>query len=386
MEQILLCTNHLPPVTTIYNSFIQNEMLDANGSYVKVYLYLNMCIQSGNTVFSISSLADQMYNTEKEIIRALHYWEKKKLILLNRNNEDVITGIEFLVPEQHETVHAENSQAEHGQDISESEREQTPEQDSTNHPENSESAAARPKPSSKETSSRDVIHITEDQILRLNDNNDFKWIINIVQSFLKRPISSAETNLLMYLYDNLQFSRDLILYLYEYCCTLGKTNVKYVQTVALSWADQNVSTPEQAKAASTAYNATYTSIIKAFGLNRALGAAEIKYADRWSREWNFELPIILEACNRTILNTQKADFKYADSILSNWQKNGVRTLQDISALDDAFSKKKNPKPSQHPHQAQDPKASASKNQFQSFQQRNISEEDMALLEKTLLAK
>ena len=67
MDEILLCSNRIPPVTTIYNSFIQNDMLDANGSYVKVYLYLSMCMQSGNTAFSISSLADQMENTEKDI-------------------------------------------------------------------------------------------------------------------------------------------------------------------------------------------------------------------------------------------------------------------------------------------------------------------------------
>ena len=77
MDHILLCTNHIPLTTSIHNSFIEDYMLEANGSYVKVYLYLAKCIQYGESGLSISSLADRMDNTDKDILRALLYWEKK---------------------------------------------------------------------------------------------------------------------------------------------------------------------------------------------------------------------------------------------------------------------------------------------------------------------
>ena len=57
-------------------------MLSANGSYVKVYIYLAKCIQAGEKNLSVSSLADKMDNTEKIILRELIYWEKKTLIIL----------------------------------------------------------------------------------------------------------------------------------------------------------------------------------------------------------------------------------------------------------------------------------------------------------------
>ncbi|MBR1742559.1 MAG: DnaD domain protein [Lachnospiraceae bacterium] len=365
MDQILLCTNHLPPVTTIYNSFIQNEMLDANGSYVKVYLYLSMCIQSGNTSFSISSLADQMENTENDIIRALNYWEKKELLVLQREETNgAITGIEFLVPEKQEKSTRPAV---------------LPEK------QNSQITTEAPKPSKAEKPS---IHITAEQSFRLAENQDFIWISQIVENFLERPLKSTEIELLMYLYDNLHFSKELILYLYEYCCTLGKTHLKYVQAVAFSWAEQGISTPEQAKAASTAYSTVHTAVSKAFGLNRTLGAIEIQYINRWSNEWNFDLSAILEACNRTVLAIQKADFKYTDSILANWHENGVHTLQEIQIADESFAKKKaskssaaNGKQYQNPHSS-----TSSKNQFQAFQQRDVSAEEMKLLEKQLLSR
>lgn len=54
-------------------------MLDANGRYVKVYLYLSEYIQAGKTDISVSELADKMDSTERDIIRALQHWEKKGL-------------------------------------------------------------------------------------------------------------------------------------------------------------------------------------------------------------------------------------------------------------------------------------------------------------------
>ena len=63
-------------------------MLTANGSYVKVYIYLSKCIQTGENNLSISSLADKMDNTEKDILRALNYWEKNNLLHLIKNENN----------------------------------------------------------------------------------------------------------------------------------------------------------------------------------------------------------------------------------------------------------------------------------------------------------
>ena len=99
MDTILRCSGYLPATTYIHNTFIENYMLTANGSYVKVYIYLSKCIQTGESNLSISSLADKMDNTEKDILRALNYWEKNNLLHLIKNeNNNEITGIEILNP------------------------------------------------------------------------------------------------------------------------------------------------------------------------------------------------------------------------------------------------------------------------------------------------
>ena len=57
MDTILLCSGYPPATTYIHNAFIEDYMLSANGSYVKVYIYLLKCIQTGEKDLSISSLA-----------------------------------------------------------------------------------------------------------------------------------------------------------------------------------------------------------------------------------------------------------------------------------------------------------------------------------------
>ena len=390
MEQLLLCSDHIPLTTSIYNSFIQKYMPDANGSYVKVYLYLSMCIQSGEKRLSITSLADMMENTEKDIIRALHYWEKKGLMILQKDDtSDTITGIEICNPDAADSpqgIPVNNAPA------SQPEKKEPPKEDkplplhkaelpaSAASPDNPPEEAATGSASSQE------ITVTEEQILRLSKNEDFSWTCLIVENYLKRTLKPAEVQLLTYLFDTLHFSKELLLYLYEYCCSLEKTNVKYVQAVALSWAEQNITTPEQAQRQSTVYSTAHTEIARALALGRPLAKIECEYAKRWQDGWHMDLAVILEACNRTMLAIQKADFKYIDGILSNWHKENVHTLQDIKICDEKHNRKKEEAQRQYAGKPPAKNTPAKKTQFQTFQQRNTSKAEIDELEKKLLTR
>ena len=390
MEQLLLCSDHIPLTTSIYNSFIQKYMPDANGSYVKVYLYLSMCIQSGEKRLSITSLADMMENTEKDIIRALHYWEKKGLMILQKDDtSDTITGIEICNPDAADSpqgIPVNNAPA------SQPEKKEPPKEDKplplhkAELPATAASPDNPPEEAATGSASSQEITVTEEQILRLSKNEDFSWTCLIVENYLKRTLKPAEVQLLTYLFDTLHFSKELLLYLYEYCCSLEKTNVKYVQAVALSWAEQNITTPEQAQRQSTVYSTAHTEIARALALGRPLAKIECEYAKRWQDGWHMDLAVILEACNRTMLAIQKADFKYIDGILSNWHKENVHTLQDIKICDEKHNRKKEEAQKQYAGKPPAKNIPAKKTQFQTFQQRNTSKAEIDELEKKLLTR
>ena len=65
--------------TMIPNIFIDQYMCDANGEFVKVYLYIVRHMASSNTI-SISQIADDLNYTENDIIRSLNYWNEQQVI------------------------------------------------------------------------------------------------------------------------------------------------------------------------------------------------------------------------------------------------------------------------------------------------------------------
>ena len=372
MENVLSCTGYIQQNTVISNAFIEHFMLDANGSYVKVYLYLSKCIESGGIDISIPFLADKTDSTERDIIRALQHWGKKGLIKITLDNvTEQISSIQMLNPDD---VYQAAKSASYIDDTAE------------------DIASTSQIPfSSKEKKSDSVnsVSVSAEQRKELAANQDFQFALQAIQSFLERPFKSNEIELISYLYGTLHFSSELLIHLYDYCISLGKSNSNYIQAVALSWHEQGVKSPEDAKKVTTDYNTAYTAISKAFGLGRPLAIIEKQFVERWQKEWMIDLSVIIEACNRTMLKIQKADFKYTEGILDNWHKSGIKTLLDVEKADEIYAKHKSEKSnnSQKNYRYNANNSGGSyikKNQFNTFQQRDTSHAEISELERKLL--
>lgn len=380
MDNILLCTNHVPLVTSIYNTFIEDYMPSANGSYVKVYLYLAKCLQAGEGNLSISSLADLLENTEKDIMRALLYWEKKALLQIHRDADTgEIIGLDMTMPEfsyTNDTSVRSADKAEHTATATDQPAAEVIDtHDTPSVPDTQSSQSTMDTNDGSEQ--QPEISFSPQQVQDLAGDGDFIWVCNVIESYLERPMKPNEVHLISYLYGTLHFSPDLLLHLYDYCISMGKTNSNYIQTVALSWHEQGITTPEEAQSASVRYHASYNAVSKALALGRSLAEVEKKFVDKWQNQWQMDLGVITEACDRTVLKLHHADFKYTDGILGRWHKEGVRTMQDVEHSDAEYVRQQDNQP---------PKVHGNKgrNQFQNFNQRDVSSEDLNELERKLL--
>ncbi len=358
MNKITLQAEGISDVTIIPNIFIDQFMPSANGAYVKVYLYLLRCFSGNCPEVTISSIADYLENTEKDIIRALTYWEKLNLLKLTRNTQKDIIAIDL--------VNINNTKTTTPMSTVDADTELD---------EIAVSIHTETKPAIRQSYSAE-------KIAEFTNNDEIKWAMHIVEIYLDRPLKPMDLQLILYLYEELHFSAELIMYLYEYCVSKGKKNASYIEAVALTWAEGGIDTEEKAKEATATYNEHFNAVNRAFGLNRAPGQIERQYITKWVEVFGFSNDIIIEACNRTILRTQKPDFKYTDKILETWYKKNAKTLADITRLDEEFSKaSKNLdmnkvttmiKPAQ--------------NKFNQFPQRTYSAQDYAELERKLLNK
>ena len=144
--------------------------------------------------------------------------------------------------------------------------------------------------------------------------------------------------------------------------------------VAIGWHESGIRTVEDAKANAAIHSQAYYGVMKAFGITgRSLIENEKNFIKSWTKEYMFDLPIIQEACARTISATHQPSFEYADKILKNWYDNHVHTLDDIRKLDEIHASKKKSNNT--------PVVAVKKNKFTNFNQRDY---DFDELETMLL--
>ena len=213
------------------------------------------------------------------------------------------------------------------------------------------------------------------ELRRLKEDADIKELLFVAEHYLGHPLNATEMNAILYWKESLNFSGDLIDYLIESCVAKGHKSVHYMEKVALSWAKAGISTVSAAKEEASRHSELHTAIKKAFGIQgRDFVPYEKEYINTWQKEYGFGTEIISAACERTIRSIHQVSFEYADSILKNWKKNKVASLQDVQALD-ALHQEKTATASKHSE------TSTKKNRFNDFTQRSY---DTSQLEKELL--
>lgn len=331
MKTLTLTNQAKKTVTVLENEFIDRYMPKANGEYVKVYLMLLRHLDESASLPAPSRLADLLECTEKDILRAFKYWEGQGLLEYKEEAPDRSLQAEVSPSEASLTV-------------------------------------APVSGTDKSVNTR-----------KHGNRKEFKELLFVAEQYLGKTLSATDINAITYFYETLQMSADLIEYLIEYCVENGHKSIHYIQKVALSWHSQDIRTAEQAKTNSVLYNKNCYSILNAYGIKgRAPAASEIAYIRKWHEEYAFSLEIILEACDRTMNMIHQPNFEYTDSILKNWYKKNVHTLEDVSVLDAAFTRAKADKARQ---QTTQPSKPSGRNKFNNFENRSY---DMNDLERRLI--
>lgn len=348
MAMLTLQNASVPEVTLLSNTFIDFYMPEANGEFVKVYIYLLRSLSQAPVSFSLAQMADRLLCTERDILRALKYWAKQGLLSLDFTDNKKLCGIALLAPAvpsgTQETPSSSPEQPVDGDNLS------------------------SPQP------------LTPERVSQLKQNEDIVQLLYIAEQYLGKTLSATEMQKILFFYDGLGLSADLIEYLIEYCVSRNHKSIRYIETVATAWAQEGITSVEEAKKSSSRYNKEYFSILKALGItNRNPVETEITLMDTWLKTYGFSIDIIQEACNRTVLQTGQASFQYADKILEGWKKKEVRNLEDIRSLDDQH--KKRSQSSRKTAATRQTQGSASGNRFNNFQQReyNFDEYEKHLL-------
>jgi DnaD/phage-associated family protein len=454
MKEITLDAGRSLSYTLLSDLFVDRYMPSANGEYVKIYIYLLRAMQNHSGSFTVSAIADVFSCTERDVLRALTFWEKEGLLAIRKEHGEIVSvsmtgetgdahtaeaGQSTASGNQREALNrdaAENStqvapsaaaaqskeaatgaaavqygeiargnasgnsetrairfaetgeaaQGDTGSTESYASQNETGSAASnTAHQSGHRQDAAEPKRRIPTGMDHRVSNPRRNELLK---EEEIRELITVAETYLGTTLGVSDISRLLYLYDELHLSLDLLDYLIESCVARGKRSVRYIEAVGIQWYNDDIKTVPQAKQQMTAINPNHRDIMRALSLgSRKPLPSECESMDRWLKDYGFGLDLIKEACTRALAHAENASpvnlFRYADAVLTRWHKEKITTPEQLRASDEKFRREhaaSSAKQQQKPRQGG---RGAQKNNFNNFSQRTY---DFEQLERTLRSK
>lgn len=261
----------------IPKDFIEHIMPSANAAYVKVYMYIVLLAAEGKSV-ETSMIAKRLGLLETDVVNAVDYWNKRG-VFSGRGDTIIIKRSvdEELAPENNKTP-------------------------------------------------------IEDISSVIDGDPQLRALCEMSQEMLGKTLGNNDIETLYWFYDRLGFSPEVIAMLLEYCVSLGKRNMKYIEKVAITWHENNIATIEEAQAyidRAANRNDYISSLVKLFGIeDRKLSKTEKLYLEEWRDELDMSRDMVALAYEYCIMAISKLSFPYINTILRRWAEQGIRTIQD----------------------------------------------------------
>lgn len=334
--------------TLLPNSFIDHYMPNATPLYVMVYILgLRHCVQGVDGI-SIKDLAQALHLLESDVLNAWRYWEEKRLIKIHDDSIDNFS-IEFytIEPEQAQALYKEKSKYRIN-------------------------LATQPNYSPKEI---DIYMERSDEIRKLFKSSE---------SIFAKPLTYSELNMLLSFFEWYALPIEVIEVMLDYCVSNNKRGKNYLEAVARDWSENGIDTVEAANDYIDTF-AIYHKILKAFGITgKTPNKKQIAFMKKWIYEFKLSIDVILEACETAFLQTGKAKFEYADTMLKDWSEKQINSIEDVKKANEQFLKNKKAESSEN-IKKQPPVAIKQpyKNRFINYEQR---EWDYAKIEEMAQSK
>ncbi len=168
---------------------------------------------------------------------------------------------------------------------------------------------------------------------RMTNDKSIEYLMQSADEIFGRITSNNDraTLLLIHEYDGLPV--EVIIMLLQYACSIGKCNMRYIEKMAISWADEEITTLDAAdkkiKKLTCGRNA-------ASAVQRIIGAdehspteRETELADTWINKWKFTSDMIRKAYEICVDTKGKYIPRYVNSVLERWYNSGISTVEQV---------------------------------------------------------
>ncbi|MBO5929306.1 MAG: DnaD domain protein [Clostridia bacterium] len=164
---------------------------------------------------------------------------------------------------------------------------------------------------------------------------DFAYLLEAVSARLGRPLANGDAETMLYLYETAGLPAEVILMVVGYAAQTNRFNMRYIEKVALDWADKGIMTMAAAEEHLCLLERCQDAIKKVqtvCGLTRPLsGEFAERTAEKWIYQWKVEDALLLEAYNICVEKTGGFQTKYVDKVLENWRMQEITTPEQLQS-------------------------------------------------------
>lgn len=282
--------------------FIERWGRIAKPEQLQIYLYMLMRFKRDKEILTPEEIAAKLHQSKETVCAALEFWETAGYISLN--------GGAYSFCKDGGATKKKKSAA--------------------------KKAHLRMRPS-----------YTQDEIdgaATANEKIDFMF--KQAEQILGRFLSTNDLELLYSFIDWLGLPVEVVIMLLNYAAKLGKTDKRYLETLACDWADREINTFEAAESYIKELEEIHSNerkIRSILGIyDRALTQTEKKYIKLWTSDSRITPELISEAYEKTVNATGKLSWAYMNKILASWAEEGISNLDEVKASEELFKLKQAP--------------------------------------------
>ena len=182
---------------------------------------------------------------------------------------------------------------------------------------------------------------------RMSESPEIVYLMQSADEIFGRPTNNNDKATLLMIHESDGLPVEVIIMLMQYAASIQKCNIRYIEKMAISWSDNDITTLEQAEKKiqqlTSGRNAAMT-IQKILGLEEhSPTEKETEFADRWMNIWKFSGDMIRKAYEICVDTKNKYIPKYVDSILNRWFNSGISTPEQVDAEKNSGNKNKEKK-------------------------------------------
>lgn len=277
--------------TPIENIFINDYMPYADGTYVKVYIMGYKYARDKQYNFNNETISKNLKLPLSDVLKAWDYWESEGIIVKHQTDDEYNYCVEFINLKQ---LYIDNVY--------------------------------------KFIKNKDNKDSANDSLISSVKGTENKKMMEEIEDMFGRPLKITEKQKIVKWLNDYKMKPEIMANAFSYSINNKKKKAfSYIESVVTAWHDEGINDidtmVEYLEKRNDRFSA-YSRVSKALGFNRTLTEAEMKLVDRWVDEWAFSMEMILKCLdNSTKINNP--NLNYFDKILSEWHKNGFKTIEDL---------------------------------------------------------